>query len=264
MKRLLSSSIALNCVLVAVIGYLAMQDRGSRAASINRGSHDAAQSFDWKQIEAADYPTYIENLRAIGCPEETVRDIITADVAGLYEEREVTAGQPGSTRLPALTRGATISPRWDLQPRSFPQDALISALLARPSNVDVVTAERSPNVEVTHDADYQWSASTRDFGGVTVMNNRSNGVPSHVASANPVDSPMPDETRQGAVKSDPVVNPSREDVGSVVAAEEKDAESRKTEGLFTVDEQRYRSLYGWAAFYTAKQEQAVQAAAEGE
>ena len=260
MKRLLSSSVALNCVLVAVIGYLAMQDRGSRAASINRGSHDAAQSFDWKQIEAADYPTYIENLRAIGCPEETVRDIITADVAGLYEEREVTAGQPGSTRLAPLTRRATTSRRRDVEPRSFPQDALISALLARPSNVDRVTAGHSQNSELTHDADYQWSAPARDFGGARAMNNRTNGVPSHVGSANRIDPPVPEEMRQSAVRSDAV----REDVVSVVPADENDAASRKVEGLFTVEEQRYRSLYGWAAFYAAKQEQAVQAAAEGE
>jgi hypothetical protein len=40
--------------------------------------------FDWRQLEAPDYPTYIANLRAINCPEQTVRDIITADVASLF------------------------------------------------------------------------------------------------------------------------------------------------------------------------------------
>jgi hypothetical protein len=38
----------------------------------------------WSDLESADYPTYIRNLRGIGCPEETIRDIITADVAALY------------------------------------------------------------------------------------------------------------------------------------------------------------------------------------
>src|SRR4051794_1792422 len=36
-----------------------------------------AQSFDWRMVESEDYKKYIANLRAIGCPEETIRDIIT-------------------------------------------------------------------------------------------------------------------------------------------------------------------------------------------
>lgn len=41
--------------------------------------------FDWRQqVESRDYPTYIANLRAIHCPEQTVRDIIKADVASLF------------------------------------------------------------------------------------------------------------------------------------------------------------------------------------
>jgi hypothetical protein len=38
------------------------------------------EPFRWSQLEATDYPTYVGNLRAIGCPEQTLRDIITADV----------------------------------------------------------------------------------------------------------------------------------------------------------------------------------------
>jgi len=36
--------------------------------------------FRWSQVESADYPAYIANLRAIGAPEKTIRDIILADV----------------------------------------------------------------------------------------------------------------------------------------------------------------------------------------
>jgi hypothetical protein len=36
--------------------------------------------FDWRLVESEDYQTYVKNLRAIGCPEQTVRDIVTADV----------------------------------------------------------------------------------------------------------------------------------------------------------------------------------------
>src|SRR5436190_3090810 len=48
------------------------------------------QIFSWKDIESADYPTYILNLRNIGCPEQTVRDIIIADVNALYSLRRAT------------------------------------------------------------------------------------------------------------------------------------------------------------------------------
>jgi hypothetical protein len=46
-----------------------------------------AKSFRWSELESADYRTYVANLRGIGCPEQTIRDIITADVGSLYSER---------------------------------------------------------------------------------------------------------------------------------------------------------------------------------
>jgi hypothetical protein len=36
--------------------------------------------FTWAQLESEDYRTYIARLRAIGCPEQTIRDIIIADL----------------------------------------------------------------------------------------------------------------------------------------------------------------------------------------
>jgi hypothetical protein len=43
--------------------------------------------FHWSQLESADYREYIANLRAIGCPEPTIRDIILTDVMKLYAAR---------------------------------------------------------------------------------------------------------------------------------------------------------------------------------
>lgn len=48
------------------------------------------QNFTWEEVESADYVTYIKNLRSIGCPEKTIRDIIVADVNELYAHRRVT------------------------------------------------------------------------------------------------------------------------------------------------------------------------------
>ena len=45
------------------------------------------KALDWTTVETADYREYIANLRAIGCPEETVRDIIIADINKLYASK---------------------------------------------------------------------------------------------------------------------------------------------------------------------------------
>lgn len=43
--------------------------------------------FQWAQLESEDYRTYIARLKAIGCPEQTIRDIIIADVEKLLSPR---------------------------------------------------------------------------------------------------------------------------------------------------------------------------------
>lgn len=43
--------------------------------------------LDWRTVESEDYRDYIANLRSIGCPEETVRDIIIADINKLYASK---------------------------------------------------------------------------------------------------------------------------------------------------------------------------------
>src|SRR5436190_24072996 len=48
------------------------------------------QFFSWSEVESSDYPTYIANLRNIDCPEQTIRDIIIADVNALYARRLAT------------------------------------------------------------------------------------------------------------------------------------------------------------------------------
>jgi LysM repeat protein len=45
------------------------------------------QYFSWREVESSDFPTYITNLRQIGCPEQTVHDIIIAEVNALYARK---------------------------------------------------------------------------------------------------------------------------------------------------------------------------------
>jgi hypothetical protein len=45
------------------------------------------EPFDWRTVESDDYKQYVANLRAIGCPEKTLRDIIMADITDLFRQR---------------------------------------------------------------------------------------------------------------------------------------------------------------------------------
>jgi hypothetical protein len=54
-----------------------------------QAASSAAESkpFRWSQLGGKDYPTYVKNLRAIGCPEKTLRAIVTADVVAAFAGR---------------------------------------------------------------------------------------------------------------------------------------------------------------------------------
>lgn len=45
------------------------------------------EPFNWEQVESPDYRVYLANLRGLGCPEPTVRDILIADVNDLFSGR---------------------------------------------------------------------------------------------------------------------------------------------------------------------------------
>jgi len=57
------------------------------ATQTNFISQPPAAPFDWSQVESEDFSIYAENLRGIGCPEETVRDILTAEINDLFVHR---------------------------------------------------------------------------------------------------------------------------------------------------------------------------------
>ena len=59
----------------------------SQAAPVERVVREV-EPFHWSQVEAADYQTYVENLRRIGCPEETIRDLVKQDLDKLYDQRK--------------------------------------------------------------------------------------------------------------------------------------------------------------------------------
>jgi hypothetical protein len=78
------------------------------------------QFFSWQEVESDDYPTYIKNLRDIACPEQTIRDIIIADVNSLYARRRA-------------TEIITPEQQWW---RSLPDAEIVKAALARANEID--------------------------------------------------------------------------------------------------------------------------------
>jgi len=95
-RVLLIVSACVNAVLIAAVWHYARKSSAPSPAFEATGTNDVKyrthvvvrrQFFTWDQVESSDYPTYIANLRDIGCPEQTIRDIIIADVNALFSRR---------------------------------------------------------------------------------------------------------------------------------------------------------------------------------
>jgi hypothetical protein len=48
------------------------------------------ENFTWAEISSTNYVEFIKNLRAIGCPEQTIADIVVTEINHLYGRRRVT------------------------------------------------------------------------------------------------------------------------------------------------------------------------------
>jgi hypothetical protein len=74
---------------IALIGASSNTSLGTPAGNGTAGLPTAElgqrrERFHWSQIESTDYRTYVANLRSIGCPEQTIRDIIATDLHTVY------------------------------------------------------------------------------------------------------------------------------------------------------------------------------------
>jgi hypothetical protein len=103
-KTILIGSVVVN---LALVGALALRPKPVPPPQSAPGSGDSNRaviaqksrapvvikerdSFQWHQIETADFEQYIANLRAIGCPEETIRDLVIAEVNKLFAPKFAT------------------------------------------------------------------------------------------------------------------------------------------------------------------------------
>ncbi len=64
--------------------------RSAEATNLSGSLTYVTNQFHWRQIESTNYDEYVANLRGIGCPERTIRDIILADVEKHYQTRQET------------------------------------------------------------------------------------------------------------------------------------------------------------------------------
>ena len=142
--RLFRASLLLNLVLLGTLGWQLLSAPAPAPIASDlffTAQPGPAPAFQWSQLEAGDYPTYIARLRTVGCPEETIRDLITADVTGQYEEkrRQLIAAnpQPSGLASPAPTAEPHQNPpaplTQGLQTLAQEQTALLAALLPPPS-----------------------------------------------------------------------------------------------------------------------------------
>ena len=112
---------------------------------------DRREPFHWSQLESTDYHVYVQNLRAAGCPEPTVRAIVTADVNRHYDAQyqqlagELTALATNSWFMQLASNSVEQSLREQLQQLPGEEDAEIADLLGwKPAPAVEVAAPASP------------------------------------------------------------------------------------------------------------------------
>lgn len=150
MKTWLKISVLLNLLLLACLAFLTSRSRTITVASepITRSSTTPETAsaptllvqpkpFRWNQLESTNYLTYIQNLRGIGCPEQTIRDIITADVGSLYELRAQQVRQMQLSSPAALER--------ELQKLAAEKASVIARLLGTDTTQLTVESYNTPS-----------------------------------------------------------------------------------------------------------------------
>ncbi len=87
--------------------------------------------FYWSQIESADYRHYIANLRAVGCPEQVVRDLIMADLNQVFASRFAAIYKPEAREYWQKSRAENANPEQVKQLMALSRDkaAILQDLL---------------------------------------------------------------------------------------------------------------------------------------
>jgi hypothetical protein len=133
MSRAFYFSLAGNFILIAVS--LALWVRGNVPPSSIQAVSSESPAFHWRQIDSDDFPTFVGNLRSIGCPESIIHDIVKGELTEIYAEKEKAAVAPA---LPiearptptSAVRAAGSQPRQTVSEVRAERDQTLAALLA--------------------------------------------------------------------------------------------------------------------------------------
>src|SRR5688572_26039390 len=127
----------------------------------------ATPTFHWSEVESADYKEYIAKLRAIQCPEETIRDIIVADINKLYAPREAALKLPGdeedSVSEDRSRRIAPFERRKQLREIQKEKNALLMELLGIELPLEPLRARGDRNYELFEAAFKSLPAGKREL-----------------------------------------------------------------------------------------------------
>lgn len=60
------------------------------------------RAWHWRELESSDYTAYIQKLRSVGCPEQTIVDLVLMDVGRVYQTRreQLQRGKPRAGQEP--------------------------------------------------------------------------------------------------------------------------------------------------------------------
>lgn len=95
-RILLAASLLVNLLFAGILVFklsggepATIEMKQSTLSSAIASATLAKMPFQWAQVESDDYPTYIANLRSIGCPEQTIRDLVTVEINRYYQQKQL-------------------------------------------------------------------------------------------------------------------------------------------------------------------------------
>jgi hypothetical protein len=119
------------------------------------------QPFQWSQLDAPDFDTFVKNLRGIGCPEATIHDIVAGELTEIYAEKRQQA------TLAKLSAG-----NQHAQAEQRRLDTEQAQLLAR-----LVPAPIRTSDDFGHEKSSSPSKPSKASGATLTANNPTSGIP---------------------------------------------------------------------------------------
>lgn len=221
--------------------------------------------FSWSQIEADDYPTYIANLRKIGCPLQTIQDIVTADIAATYETRRrelIHSSETVQANAAAVSNQAFASEtQAKIVALDAERDALVGQLFPERGGSATGAGLSSQPVQSFNQASggraavnpSSWGANGAGAAGVPSMamagHANANGGGSVGWSAGVSGNAGSSSSNYSSSSSNQSATAAAADPQAASSFPSAQATQPMRHELFTLEEQQYRAKWGWQAFY---------------